>query len=120
MHGPGAHRPGVVGCTDRREMDRASSGAKRDTDADTHAQGRWREADRHSGHRKGRATDITEGKIDGMDVSFKATRAGRNGNATTTYTGKLMGDDLKLTPTREGGAGGKGGGAQELDFKRTK
>lgn len=69
---------------------------------------------------RGGATDITEGKIDGMDVSFKATRAGRNGNVTTTYTGKLMDDDLKLTPTREGGAGGKGGGAQELNFKRAK
>lgn len=70
---------------------------------------------------RGGATEITEGKIDGMNVSFKATRAGQKGNVTTSYAGTLMGDDLKLTPTREGGGGGKGGGgAQELDFKRTK
>jgi hypothetical protein len=70
---------------------------------------------------RGGATEITEGKIDGMNVSFKATRAGQKGNVTTSYAGTLTGDDLKLTPTREGGGGGKGGGAaQELDFKRAK
>ncbi len=69
---------------------------------------------------RGGATEITEGKMDGVDVSFKASRAGRNGNTTTAYTGKLMGDDLKLTATREGAAGGKGGGPQELNFKRAK
>jgi hypothetical protein len=67
----------------------------------------------------GTPTNITEGKIDGMSVSFKATRTGRKSTVTTDYAGKLMGDDLRLTPTREGGAGGKGG-AQELDFKRAK
>jgi hypothetical protein len=69
---------------------------------------------------RGGATEITEGKIDGMNVSFKATRAGQNGNVTTAYTGKLTGEDLKLTATREGGGSGKGGSAQELDFKRAK
>jgi len=69
---------------------------------------------------RGGATDITEGKIDGMDVSFKASRAGRNGATTTSYAGKLVGDDLKLTAARDGGSGGKGGGPQELDFKRAK
>lgn len=68
------------------------------------------------------ATDITEGKISGSDVSFKVTRQGRNGNITTDYAGKLDGDDLKLTATREGGGGGggKGGGPQDLAFKRAK
>jgi hypothetical protein len=69
------------------------------------------------------ATDIAEGKIDGSNVTFKVSRAGRNGNTTTDYSGKLDGDDLKLTATREGGGGGGGGGRggpQELDFKRTK
>jgi|HubBroStandDraft_6_1064221.scaffolds.fasta_scaffold1031877_2 hypothetical protein len=65
------------------------------------------------------STDIAEGKVDGSDVSFKVTRAGRSGNTTTAYAGKLMGDDLNLTPTREGG-GGKGGAAQVVDFKRVK
>jgi len=68
------------------------------------------------------AVDIKEGKIDGANVTFKVTRAGRNGDQTTTYTGTLNGDDLKLT--RSGGGGGGGGrgrgrgGPQELAFKR--
>src|SRR5262249_37423780 len=59
---------------------------------------------------RGGATDISEGKIDGMNVSFKIERAGRDGaKQVTTYTGTLMGDDLMLTPMREGGGGGGGG-----------
>jgi len=72
------------------------------------------------------AVDIAEGKMDGANVSFKVTRAGRNGgNQTTTYTGTLSGDDLKLTSARSGGGGGgggrrRGGGPTELAFKRVK
>ena len=75
---------------------------------------------------RGGAVDITEGKLDGANVSFKVTRAGRNGgNQTTTYAGTLAGDDLKLTVTRPAGGGGgrRGGGRggpQELAFKRVK
>jgi hypothetical protein len=69
---------------------------------------------------RGSPAEISEGKIDGMDVSFKAARAGRRGNSTTDYTGKLMGDELKLTATREGATNGKGGGPQDFDFKRAK
>lgn len=69
---------------------------------------------------RGAAAEISEGKITGMDVSFKAARTGRNGTTTTSYTGKLSGDDLKVTATRAGGSGTKGGGPQELDFKRAK
>lgn len=68
---------------------------------------------------RGGPVEIREGKIDGMNVSFKVSRAGRGGaEQTTTYTGMLMGDDLKLTATREGGGGR--GGPQELAFKRVK
>jgi len=67
---------------------------------------------------RGGPVEITEGKIDGMNVSFKVVRAGRDGaSRTTTYAGMIMGDDLKLTVTREGGGGR---GPQELDFKRAK
>lgn len=73
---------------------------------------------------RGGAVDITEGKIDGANVSFKVTREGRNGNQTTTYTGTLSGDDLKLTRSGGGGGGGRRGGGrggpQELAFKRVK
>ena len=62
---------------------------------------------------RGGATEITEGKLDGVSVSFKATRAGQKGDVTTSYAGKLMGDDLRLTPTREGGGSGKGRGAAQ-------
>ena len=61
---------------------------------------------------RGGATDITEGKIDGVDVTFKTTRAGTQWRTTTTaYAGKLMGDELDLTPTREGGAAERGAAA---------
>lgn len=67
---------------------------------------------------RGGPVEIAEGKIDGMNVSFKVVRAGRDGaSRTTTYTGMVMGDDLKLTANREGGGGR---GPQELDFKRAK
>jgi hypothetical protein len=74
---------------------------------------------------RGGAVEITEGKMDGANVSFKVTRAGRNGgNQTTTYTGTLSGDDLKLTRSGGGGGGGRRGGGrggpQELAFKRVK
>ncbi len=63
---------------------------------------------------RGGPVDIAKGKMDGMNVSFEVTRAGRDGaNMTTTYTGMLMGDDLKITAT-----GGRG--PQELAFKRAK
>lgn len=68
---------------------------------------------------RGGPVEIKEGKIDGMNVSFKVSRAGRGGaEQTTNYTGMLMGDDLKLTAAREGGGGR--GGPQELAFKRAK
>jgi hypothetical protein len=76
---------------------------------------------------RGGATDITEGKIDGANVTFKIERAGRDGaKQVTTYTGTLMGDDLTLTPMRDagagggGGGGGKGGAPMPLAFKRAK
>jgi len=62
--------------------------------------------------------DITDGKIDGMNVSFKMVRAGRDGaNQTTTYTGMLMGDDLKLSQVRD--PAGKAA-LPDLAFKRAK
>jgi hypothetical protein len=63
-------------------------------------------------------TDISEGKIDGMNVTFKVVQdLGDKGKRTSTYTGMLMGDDLKLTVTRE--PAGKGG-PQDMAFKRAK
>jgi hypothetical protein len=62
--------------------------------------------------------DISEGKIDGMNVTFKVVRdLGDKGKRTQIYTGMLMGDDLKLTMNQE--PAGKGG-PQEIAFKRAK
>ena len=75
------------------------------------------------------ATDITNGKVEGSNVSFDIVRQGRDGaNNTTNYKGELSGDELKLTVTRQapagggggGGGGGGKGGPQELTFKRAK
>lgn len=65
------------------------------------------------------AVAISDGKIDGKAVSFKATREGKQGAVTTEYKGSLTSaTELKLTP--EGGAGGKGGGKgpTEMTFKK--
>lgn len=68
---------------------------------------------------RGGSVEITEGKLDGANVTFKVVRAGRNGgNQTTTYTGTLTGDDLKLTVARGGGRGRGKGGPRERAFKR--
>ena len=46
---------------------------------------------------------ITDGKVDGNNVSFKTSMQGGGGNAMTSeYVGTLAGDDLKLTITRPG------------------
>jgi len=48
---------------------------------------------------RGGPAEIKEVKIDGMNVSFKVSRAGRgDAEQITNYGGMVMGDDLKLTP----------------------
>jgi hypothetical protein len=49
-----------------------------------------------------RAVEISDGKIDGANVSF-AVKVENNGQArVTTYSGTLSGDELKLKQTRQG------------------
>jgi hypothetical protein len=59
--------------------------------------------------RAGRALEISEGVVNGNDVSFKVVR--RDG-ATQQYKGSLSGDSLKLMMT------GSRGGHREMVFKR--
>jgi hypothetical protein len=47
-------------------------------------------------------TPITEGKVDGNNVSFKTTSQFGGNSMTTEYSGTLSGDDLKLKITRPG------------------
>ncbi len=50
----------------------------------------------------GNEIEISDGKVDGQDLSFKVVLE-FNGNAMSlNYTGKLEGDDLKLKMQREG------------------
>jgi len=69
---------------------------------------------------RGMPADISDGKVDGMNVSFAVVQDFGGNKVTSTYKGMLMGDDLKLTRTREGAAGGKGPASQDLVFKRSK
>jgi hypothetical protein len=55
------------------------------------------------------ATDISDGKVDGNNISFSVTRTmGQGGQSfTTKYTGTLDGDSLKLEFERPGRGGGE-------------
>jgi len=52
-------------------------------------------------------SQITEGKVDGNNVSFKVSRDMRGTTIVTTYKGTLDGDNLKLEVTRPGFNGGE-------------
>jgi hypothetical protein len=73
---------------------------------------------------RGGVSDISDGAIDGNDVSFKVVREFNGNQFTQQYKGSLSsGGDLTLTVSGGGGRGGKGGnggkgGGRELVFKR--
>jgi hypothetical protein len=64
----------------------------------------------------GRENPISEGKIEGDNVSFVVKSQSMQGNEVkTTYSGKIAGDELTLTMKREGGmGGGPGGGSMQM------
>ena len=47
-------------------------------------------------------TEITDGKVDGNNVSFTVKRETPNGVMETKYAGTLSGDEMKLKITRPG------------------
>src|SRR5438270_12818774 len=51
-------------------------------------------------------TAISDGAINGNDVSFKVSRETQNGSFTTTYKGTLKGDTMDLEITRPAMGGG--------------
>ena len=51
----------------------------------------------------GAANDISEGKIEGPNVSFKIVREGKNGKQEQEYKGTLKGGELMLETQGRGG-----------------
>ena len=64
-------------------------------------------------------TAISDGKINGDEISFTVVRNFQGNEFKTHYKGKVAGDEIKFTATREGGPGG-GGQPQEFVAKRVK
>lgn len=70
------------------------------------------DGDRLTGTVSGRNgdTDITDGKIDGDNISFKVVREFNGNQVTQLYKGTVNGDTIHFSVTREGRntAGGEG------------
>jgi len=47
-------------------------------------------------------TEITNGKVDGNNITFEVKRQTQNGEMVSKYEGTLAGDELKLKTTRMG------------------
>ncbi len=62
-------------------------------------------------------TDITDGKVDGDNISFKVVREFNGNQVTSVYKGKVDGDTIHFSMTMEGGNMG-GGRPREFDAKR--
>jgi len=63
---------------------------------------------------RGGDSEITEGKIEGDDISFAVVRTMGDNEMKTLYKGKVSGNEIKFTVERQGGGpggpGGPGGG----------
>lgn len=62
-------------------------------------------------------TNITDGKIDGDNISFKVVREFNDNKFTMNYQGKVEGDVIHFSMTMEGGNFG-GGEPRKFDAKR--
>ena len=62
-------------------------------------------------------TDITDGKVDGDNISFKVVREFNGNQITQVYKGKVNGDTIHFSMTMEGGSM-SGGQPREFDAKR--
>lgn len=67
-------------------------------------------------------TEISDGKIDGDQISFVQTMEFNGNSMKILYKGTISGDQIKFTREREGGGsqaqGRKGGGPMEFIAKR--
>ncbi|HEV3202458.1 MAG TPA: hypothetical protein VGZ73_31390 [Bryobacteraceae bacterium] len=62
--------------------------------------------------------EITNGKVDGNNISFEVKRSTPNGDIVTKYEGTLSGDELKLKITRPAMGGGDPPPPYEVTAKR--
>lgn len=77
------------------------------------------DGDKLTGTVSGRAgdTDITDGKIDGNNITFTVVREFNGNQIKQNYKGKLDGDVIHFSMTMEGGQMG-GGQPRQFDAKR--
>ena len=61
---------------------------------------------------------ISDGKIDGDNISFVIKMDFGGKGMTMNYKGTVSGDEIKLTMEMEGGMGGPGGKPMEMTLKR--
>jgi len=61
--------------------------------------------------RQGAETPISDGEINGDDISFSVTQNFRGNDVKVLYKGKLAGKEIKFTRSREGG-NAEGGDSQ--------
>lgn len=64
---------------------------------------------------RGGETEISDGKVDGSNVTFNVVREFQGNKFTTKYSGTLSGDELKLKIETEGG---RGPASREVTAKR--
>ena len=57
---------------------------------------------------RGGDVEISEGKVDGNNVSFKVVREMQGNKLVMNYTGTVSGEEMKLKIEREGAPAGKG------------
>ena len=60
---------------------------------------------------RGGDSEISEGKVDGDDISFAVVRTMGENEMKTLYKGKVSGNEIKFTVERQGGGQGGGGRA---------
>jgi len=65
-------------------------------------------------------TDISDGKVDGDNLSFKVVREFNGNQFTQVYKGRLEGDVIHFSVTMQGGPEGRMGNGQgrQFDAKR--
>jgi hypothetical protein len=70
--------------------------------------------------RQGAETPISDGEINGDDISFTVTANFRGNEVKVLYKGKLAGKEIKFTRSREGGTADGGENQPPLEFTAKK